>query len=385
MLGKTNLLFVAEDEPTDLSFTPQYILTPANGSIIKLEMINNLFFAFTYDEKVYYGSDINNLQLLKKDGAFMPAKHIIYADGVYYITNIESTKGKAIIYKTPDLVSYEEVTLKTGNDSYYYPVHGLFLKSTGEIVALFEEKTENDFDVRCIKYLLIAETFNGYDENTAVFIKTTDELCINKTLAYYTSMKKDRIFTEIYGGTSTSLGRIITLDGTISNCDKYTYFAADNFFKTSSKTTDPKMYYSINGQNYIALDFANVDANFSVKSVFEYDGNIAMIYSGSQGTKLALAATPSGLIEATATSIPVSIDYYIQADSNLYKDDYVYLGCTGGIVVKAKIDYSDISRPDITLLKTLSARQALTAANEYSERLFAALETRVTALEKAEN
>lgn len=384
MLGKTNLLFVAEDEPTDLSFTPQYILTPASDSIIKIEMINNLFFAYTSDGKVYYGSDMNHLQILKKDGAFMLAKHIIYADGVYYMTNIETTKDKAIIYKTPDLVSYEQLTLKTSNDSWYYPVHGLFLNSAGEIVALVEKNgTSGNYSD---KYLLVAESLENYVENSASFIQLENGYKISGTGVHSTTMEKDRIFANVSGGSSISnSGIIITLDGTSISCEKYTHFAADYFFRVGDTATNKKLYYSLNGKDYINIDFSKVDTNFSAKEVFEYDGNIALIYSGSQGTKLALSATPTGLVEAISSAIPVNFDYAIRQNSNLYNDDYVYLGSTGGIVVKAKIDYSDTTRPDITLLKTLSARQALTAANEYTEKLFAALELRVEALEKAEN
>ena len=121
MLGKTNLLFVAEDDPTDLSFNPQYILTSSGSNILKIEYINNLFFVFTSDEKVLYGSDIRSLKTLKNGSEAVPAKHIIYADDVYYMTNIESTTGKAVILKSPDLLSFEEITIKTGNSSYQYP------------------------------------------------------------------------------------------------------------------------------------------------------------------------------------------------------------------------------------------------------------------------
>lgn len=68
MLGKTNLLFVAEDEAAELAFKPEYILTSSSGNILKIEYINNLYFVFTSDNKVLYGSDINSLQTLKKDG-----------------------------------------------------------------------------------------------------------------------------------------------------------------------------------------------------------------------------------------------------------------------------------------------------------------------------
>lgn len=384
MLGRTNLLFVSGNESTDLSFTPQYILTPASSDIIKLEIINGLFFAFGSDGKVYYGSDVGSLRMLKKDSDFMPAKHIIYADGAYYMTTISGEKGKAVIYKTQDLTSFEEVKLKTGSNTYSYPVHGLFISSSNQIVALIEEKTSNYSDI-LNRYLLVADTLADYDESNADFINLPNERCIYGTTAIYTTIKKDRIFTRVYGGTSNSTSeRMITLDGSEKVCSIYSWYAADYFFEVQNN----KLYYSVNGINYSALDFTNV-LNYMPQDVFEYDGYIAHTYSCKEDsktvTKLIVAATPKGLVDAVSDAITIEFEYNLQDNSYVYKEDYVYLGSTGGIIIKAKIESAEAIRPDISLLKTLSARQALAEANEYAERLFAALETRIEALEEAAN
>ena len=373
MLGRTNLLFVAGDNTSELAFTPDYILTSASGNILKMEYINNLFFLFASDEVVLYGSDINSLQTLKNGNEVFKAKHIIYADGVYYMTKIDSTAGKAIIYKTADLISFEEITLKTGTSSYDYSVHGLFLNSKSEIVVLIEEDT-NTSASNYQKYLLVTDTLTNYQEENAVFIKTDSASYIYNKKAIGTKLKKDRIFTTINGGYSSSSSIIITLDGTISTVDMYSFFAVDYFFKNTTSGNTSKLYYSLNGLDYINLDFSNSVTDFVAINVFEYDGVIALIYNCTENeetvTKLTTAATPKELIKATASAIPVTIDYSMNADSNVFVDEYVYIGSTGGIAIKGKIDNAETERPDVVVVKGMAAKEALKQANDYTDEKY---------------
>ena len=381
MLGRTNLLYVPENESMDLHFNQEYILTSTSHDIVKIENINNVFFAFSADESVLYGSDIEKLKYLKNGLELLKAKHIIFADDVYYLTTIENTQGKAVIYKTQDFVTFEEVVLKTGDSSYYYPVHGLFLNSTGEIVA-FIEQTKGGGDSTTTKYLLVTDSLLMYDEHNANFIEVGGQVIKYKS-ATSTKLKKDRIFT--YNGSSSWL---LTFDGTFSPVDRYSFFAAGYFLKIQNTNNKFYLYYSINGVNYSLVDFQNV-VDYSILYTFEYDGYIAHIYSctedGKTVKKLVVADTPKGLADAVSDAITVDIEFSLLEDSHVYKDDYVYLGSTGGIITKAKIESSGAIRPDISLLKTLSAKQALKEANEYTERLFAELEERVAALEEAAN
>ena len=373
MLGRTNLLFVAGDNTSELAFTPDYILTSSSGNILKIEYINNLFFLFASDGAVLYGSDINSLQTLKNGNNAFEAKHIIFADGVYYMTKIEKTSGKAVIYKTADLISFEEITLKTGNSSYPYPVHGLFLNSKGEIVALIEEnKGSSD---RCAKFLLIADTLTDYQEESANFIEVDTSIYtyyITNSTAAGTKLIKDRIFTATYGSYS-NVDKMITLDGTMSTIEMYTFFAVDYFFKKQSNSPSG-LYYSLNGVDYISLDFSKDVTDFVAINVFEYDGAIALIYkcteNGETVSKLTTAATPKELIKATASAIPVTIDYSMQNDSNVYVDEYAYLGSTGGIVIKGKIDNAETERPDVVVIKGMAAKEALEQANDYTDEKY---------------
>ena len=386
MLGRTNLLFT--EDKTDLTFSLEYILTPSSNNIIKVENINGLFFVFASDEKVYYGSDAESLKVLKNGSNYMTAKHIIYADGVYYISTIEKTVGKAIIYKTQDLSTFEEVTLKNGSSSYSYPVHGLFLSSGGQIVALItEEKTSMSTSENYLKFVLIVDSLNNYNANTAQFIEISSWGYIAERTATYTKMRKDRILTTFNKPT------IINLDGGVAVVQSYEscFYAANYFFAVDVANTGKynNLYYSLNGQQYTKINFADVLPKIEVIEIFEYDGNIAMYYKDGANTslppKVAISTTPNGLVQAVEDGIPLKMDFTMQKYAVLYKDEYVYIGCATGVIVKAKIENYNPLRPDIAVLKTLAAKQALKEANEYTERLFAALETRIEALEEAAN
>lgn len=386
MLGKTNLLFVAEDEPTDLSFNPQYILTSSSGNILKIEYINNLFFVFANDNKVLYGSDINNLQTLKKDGSPFPATYIIYKNNAYYMITKEESNEKVVVYKTTNLTSFEEILIRSvssevNSDLTVYNAGALLLTSDNKIAMLYSKVREN---VPRIRFIL-TDSFDGFNHESNNFIEFNEYMGYD---FYKTYMLKDRIFSY-YSSNSLYL---ITLDGTLKNVTQFTNYAAGYFFyvstyATSSMSYDTKLavYYSLNGVDYqaVKLDVSAYNINVKDVSFFEYDGNIAMLYPENGTQKIAISPTPKGLVDAVKTAIPVSVDYSIQTKISLYKDDYVYLGSTGGIIIKAKLDYTDTTRPDITVLKTLSAKQALVESKRYTDEKIAALEARVKALEEA--
>lgn len=390
MLGKTNLLFVAEDEPTDLSFNPQYILTSSSGNILKIEYINNLFFVFANDNKVLYGSDINNLQTLKKDGSPFPATYIIYKNNAYYMITKEESNEKVVVYKTTNLTSFEEILIRSissevDSDLTVYNAGALLLTSDNRIAMLYSKVRENVPRMRFI----LTDSFDGFNHESNNFIEFNEYMGYD---FYKTYMLKDRIFSY-YSSNSLYL---ITLDGTLKNVTQFTNYAAGYFFYVSTYTTSNMsssrklvVYYSLNGVDYQAVQLDIPAYNTSTMkgvSFFEYDGNIAMLYpdeNDEMKQKIAISPTPKGLVDAVKTAIPVSVDYSIQTKISLYKDDYVYLGSTGGIIIKAKLDYTDTARPDITVLKTLSAKQALVESKRYTDEKIAALEAKVKALEEA--
>ena len=386
MLGRTNLLSVPASESTELVFEQKFIVTTTSKDIIKLENINNVFFAYSMDESVLYGSDIENLKYLMKDGTNFKAKHTIFKDGFYYFASTERINGKAVVYKTEDFNSYTEITLKTGTSKNHYIVHGLFLRSNGEIVILVQE-SETDSNYVDL-YLLMLETLEGYSETGANFLEISGvSKSIYSTSATATKMKKDRIYTSISSSstTSASTNYVITLDGTAASQQAqslYSYFACDYYFRFQTN----KLYYSINGIEYVAINYPEME-NLTCLAIFEYDGCIANVFSytvdGEKITKLAYSSTPKGLADAVADAVHVDFEYTFNGNASVYKDDYVYIGSTGGLIIKAKITASDAIAPEVVVLKALSAKEALSKAKAYTENLFSTLENRIKALEES--
>ena len=361
MLGKTNLLFVAEDEAAELDFKPEYILTSSSGSILKIEYINNLFFAFT-GNRVLYGSDINNLQILKKDGNPFPATYVIYKNNAYYMVTQEENTQKAVVYKTTNLTTFEEITIRTAESETKTTAYTLsfrtaaILLTSGNRIAILYSKEEGGYNYES-RFLLIDSLDNfNHEENT--FISYSKKIGTN---CNDTKIQKDRIF-------STAL--LITLDGYMRTVDGYQYFALDYFFKKTHYVSD-SLYYSLNGVDYIHIPF---DKQINILNIFEHDGSIAMIYTYEEGDRavqhFTTAATPKDLANAINSSIPVSIDYTMQQDASLYKDGYSYLGCSGGIIIKGQIDNAEVNRPDVVVVKGMAAKEALRQANDYTDEKY---------------
>lgn len=361
MLGKTNLLFVAEDEAAELAFKPEYILTSSSGSILKIEYINNLFFAFT-GNRVLYGSDINNLQILKKDGNPFPATYVIYKNNAYYMVIQEENTQKAVVYKTTNLTTFEEITIRTAESETKTTAYTLsfrtaaILLTSGNRIAILYSKEEGGYNYES-RFLLIDSLDNfNHEENT--FISYSKKIGTN---CNDTKIQKDRIF---------STGLLITLDGYMRTVDGYQYFALDYFFKKTHYVSD-SLYYSLNGVDYIHIPF---DKQINILNTFEHDGSIAMIYTYEEGDRavqhFTTAATPKDLANAINSSIPVSIDYTMQQDASLYKDGYSYLGCSGGIIIKGQIDNAEVIRPDVVVVKGMAAKEALRQANDYTDEKY---------------
>lgn len=298
-----------------------------------------------------------------------------------------------MVYKTSNLTSFEEIVIrresseernKSGSTITYCT--GALLLTSDNRIAMLYSKTEGDGQP-CIRFIL-CDTFDSFDHVGNNFVEFNESLVCSCNSTY---MLKDRIFSY-YSSNSIYL---ITLDGSLQKVTPFSYYAAGYFFYVSTYNTSNMsyniklaVYYSLNGVDYqaVQLDVGAYNASTTKGvSIFEYDGNIAMLYpdeNDGMKQKIAISPTPKGLVDAVKTAIPVSVDYSIQTKISLYKDDYVYLGSTGGIIIKAKLDYTDTTRPDITVLKTLSAKQALVESKRYTDEKIAALEARLLELEE---
>ena len=88
----------------------------------------------------------------------------------------------------------------------------------------------------------------------------------------------------------------------------------------------------------------------------------------------------------------VDISDNFEVTSWIEDDGKTYIGTNNGIIYEYQLDYSGtLQRPDVTIIKTLSAKQALKQALQYTdesvEKLKAYIESKMqeTLFEKQEN
>ena len=413
MLGKTNLLFVAEEETAELGFTQEIILTDTEKNFIKIEFVGNYYFAYTPSDEVWYGEDISNLKKIMKDGSVFKPTYIVYEDGYYYMTCLEE-RTQPILYRTNNFSDYSIVYIaeqETLSVNYYVSSAGnpitvkakyvplaILPVNTGGFYFLYKVKayTSNmEYYSFIEERIAFIENLRSYEISAhkySVFLKTeykggtnlfpgydTEKLTLyDGRVNVRTSCRvfKNRVFVETNNDKGIK-NIMIYSDGASTECEKPGFIAKDYLFLKKSSIV--RLYYSLNGIDYLTSGIGDVS---SVKSIFEYDGNMGIIYTTVSESKQMFNVFANPKEFDVNSAIPISTDYVIQENTCLYKDDYVYLGCTGGIIIKAKLDYTDTTRPDITVLKTLSAKQALVESKRYTEEKIAALEARILELEE---
>lgn len=378
MLGKTNALFVTGTESADAQLIQEAILTVSAANIEKIEYINEYYFAFLSDEKVLYGKDINNLAILKNGNADMLASHVIYADEKYYFVQSkeaitiynDAIKESAIVYSTNDLVTFEEIVIKQGHGFI-----GLYKSSAGRIALLIYKKTETSGKTISKAYMLVLNTLQNYVEDDALMqIDMSYGWQVENYFNRKSIMVKDRIIIgETWGTTNEKTDAIISLDGTHTQADaQRTDYAHGYFFNIKSGM----IYYSINGINYSLLG----KIERSIKKIVEFENSVMGIFSiENEKYKFAIAESPEKLLEAMNNSTEVNIigDILTGVESG----GYTYIGCSGGVILKTYIDYSGTGNiPEVTVLKTLSAKQALERSKVYTEQKIAELKEYVDSL-----
>lgn len=144
---------------------------------------------------ILYGSDINSLQTLKKDGISFPATYIIYKNNAYYMITKESSTEKVVVYKTSNLTSFEEIVIrresseernKSGSTITYCT--GALLLTSDNRIAMLYSKTEGDGQP-CIRFIL-CDTFDSFDHVGNNFIEFNEylEYDCNKNPMDYSSI-----------------------------------------------------------------------------------------------------------------------------------------------------------------------------------------------------
>lgn len=352
MLGKTNTMFVGAEESTDIQLIQENVLTPSAGNIEKIECVHDIYFAFLSDQKILYGADINNLKILQNGSSPLKASHIIFADDKYYFTNSCSN----YVYGTGDFTIFEEIEIQ--------PSHNLIgiYKNSGEKIVVFLYLKDEYPSTRVREYMLILDSLDNYvpEEKVLINISVSMYFSINEGRFRKSFFAKDRIFIEESTGSSnTTSTAIISMDGSKVYAKSKCNFLVHDFFYSN---TGNGLYYSLNGVDYSLLG----SCNLSGLILTEYEDNmIGIFYTDGNNYKFTIAESPQKIISALDKAITVNILGTIMTGLNHLES--TYLGCTGGVILKTQIDYSAGNTPDVTVIKTLSAKQALMQANEYTD------------------
>lgn len=369
MMGKTNTVFAEVSETNELSLKVESILTDTTESIWKIEHINNIFFVFLNNNRVLYGEDIKSLQYLKKEEDYVNATHVIYIDQTYaFVDNHLKKEPQFEIYKTQDLKQFTIYTIETSDSSYTWPM-GIFLSSNKKVIILFEIGYGEDV------YLGVFDEINDSIESMTGYTNTGFRMNISNTTDedFFRNIRifKDRLFIPIIGYGNG--GVIMSLAGEYSKTSNLqnVFFVGDVVIYVSNYS----VYYSQNGYDSSLLGKSPVSSDIKVVTVNE--NNIGIFYD----QKFAFAESYKDIIDAFKSEIDEK-EIIGSIICSCPVGEYTYLGCSGGMIYKIFVDFSGSdTTPSISVLKTLSAKQALADSKNYTDKKYAELEARIAALE----
>ena len=381
MLGRTNAMFVSMEEAAPIQLIQEMILTVSTADIWKIEYVNGKYFAFLDDEKVLYGEDVGNLAILKNGDGPLLASHVIYADGKYYFGRAaegDTNSKYAAVQASRDLSSFQEINIREGHG-----IAGLYQSTAGKIVLLIYYSSSSSGNFKRLA-MLVADTLEGYQEEGQNFISIGVSSYFSPDQGYFKRSRliKDRVvMTERTGTSTTSDTVLISLDGNrVVAGSKYTAFAYGYFYSNVSMSNSAgRLYYSVNGVDYSILK--NTEDRGGAK-ILEFSDGITGIFFTKDGRRVFAAAENPAKLAAAMDSEAVEVSVMGSILTGTENGGYTYIGCTGGVILKTHIDYSGSSNiPEVSTLKTLSAKQALKQAQKYADEKYALLEARIAALE----
>lgn len=378
MLGRTNVMFVPMDEAAPIQLMQEVILTASTSDIWKIEFVNGVCFAFLDDGKVLYGEDVSSLAILKNGDDPLLATHVAYADGKYYFAR---SLGPAAVLASVDLAVFHEIKIK---DKYH--VIGLYKSTAGKIALLVYTLNTTNQSIKDM-VMLVADTLEGYQEEGQHFIKVNLSSYSKENIDFFRKSKllKDRVVVTEYDTQELNNANavVISLDGTKAEAGaECTGFSHGYFYSNiRASNSSGRLYYSINGVDY---RFLKDTEDRGTAKVMEFSDGITGIFFTKDGVySFAAGETPDKLAaEMDSGAVPVSVMGHILTGTEY--EGHTYIGCTGGVILKTYIDYSGSGNtPEVTALKTLSAKQALKQAREYTDEKYRMLEDRIAALETA--
>lgn len=379
MLGRTNALFVEDQEDASFELVQEPILTASASSVEKIEFFSGIYFAFLDDWKILYGSDMSDLSIMMRDNTPFLASHVIFADDSFYFVRAGESFSTRKICKTTDFLTFEDVDVVGIEECIAF---GIYMTRAGKIVILMA-------DADMSLHICITDTLS--ESAQLNLIDTSYQYKTNSSTSKYLKASKmisDKIILKEYAGSSTNTYMLIcSLDGTVKNThsNDLSKYAHGCFYTATDSLT---MYYSLNGIDFNRLGTVDgvTTGNLVNKfEVMELDDNAVgvIIHNTGNVDMFTIIETPTQ--PGNIFRNPKVISLFGSFSCYLYHDGFTYIGCTGGLILKTYVDYSGSSAaPNIKVLKTLSAKQALEDAKKYTDERFKILESMIESMHTVE-
>lgn len=395
MLGKTNILFVSKSDASEAQLIQERYLTPSTSEIIKIEYLNNMFLVYTSAKEVLHGTDINSLSFIKKDGKNLKATHFIFHEGKYYFCDAsEGYKLKACVYATTDnFTDYEEIIMEEEEDetwNLYLP--GIFKDSSGRIIVVgyrYKKTSSVSYAYDSQSRLHILNSFGErQDEEIIEGSKTGYNLVgANSSGTPYTDaiLIKDRIFSG---------AQICDLAGNVRTTKGDFNSYANGYFYKGSYNRDNGfivgIYRSFDGINWalcpsVDIKYAKLWTRAASENNYSYsDGNhevlplagkSCLLYSFNGKVYVNLADRQDMIGNPSNETFELDISDFNKICA-IAEDGTgnTYIGLSGGTIIKLYLDQDGTTQlPDVQLVKTLAARQALAQAKQYTDEKVAEL------------
>lgn len=364
MVGKTNLTFISKGDSSNVQLIQNSYVTDATGEIYKMEVINNRFFAFVgesdYGKKnVMMGTDAGNMSFVRMDNELLEATHIIHIEGKYYI--VKSGSECTEIYETTDFQEYVQINL-SGIEGRWL---GMFLDSRGKAILIsyiYSDKTNKDFKVYVCDSL--RDIANAQVGQGSVDVKN----------AYNTCLINNRIFFP--DGRQVSLaGTTITPDENNGKWKRHDY-AGGYFFRmenTGYYNGSKKLLYR--SRDLVSITCYPYEIADTVSTyIIPISGAYGYLYAESGKRFLNIANDILQVGYSDNEKIEIGEDILIS--SVLEDDGKTYLGTPNGVIYELQLDYEGtIQRPDVAIIKTMAAKQALAQSLQYTDECIAKIKS----------
>lgn len=365
MVGKTNLTFISKGESSSVQLIQKSYVTDATGEIYKMAIINNRFFSFVskgdYGKKnVMMGTDAGNMSFVRMGNELLEATHIVYMEGKYYIVKCENACSE--MYETVDFKEYVQINL-SGIEGKWL---GIFTDSRDKAVLVsYRTTTSNHEDYT----IYVCDSFEDI-KNAQVSEGSLDIDKDDRT--YNTCLINNRIFFQ--DGKQISLaGEGITPETGWKrwNC------AGGYFFKANHANGGMMLYRSKDLKTITRYPgfFPNINREAEVQ-VIAINGKYCLSYMAENDSKRYINIADDILSVGQTDNTKIEMMDDLTIVSVLEDDGKTYVGTSNGIIYVFQLDYEGtMQRPDVAIIKTLAAKQALSQSLQYTDDCIAKLKS----------